>query len=245
MFAFPRFLSQVLIQKLTRVVMGLVLGREGRGPEPSLGNRELQRDLEWGSGGPQDRSLTRPPCASHPGPLMRVLLVTVAPVYWALAGETGDALNGHSLTGGSFLQKSHVEFATGEQGSPPGGPGGAEARAQGLSPVVTPGRAGGITGELLTMTQEARGLDPDGLLLLDVVVSGVVPGSLADADLEAQVGTHPEACRWGWGANGMCCPRRPLLTPQAGAWGVAWPGLSPVGGCPGSSLSGTGVLPIS
>lgn len=54
---------------------------------------------------------------------MRVLLVTVAPVYWALAGETGDALNGHSLTGGSFLQKSHVEFATGEQGSPPGGPG--------------------------------------------------------------------------------------------------------------------------
>nr|XP_060483545.1 hemicentin-2-like [Panthera onca] len=123
------------------------------------------------------------------GPLMRVLLVTVAPVYWALAGETGDALNGHSLTGGSFLQKSHVEFAT---------------------------------GELLTMTQEARGLDPDGLLLLDVVVSGVVPGSLADADLEAQVGTHPEACRWGWGANGMCCPKRPLLTPQAGPG--AWPG---------------------
>ncbi|KAF3821003.1 hypothetical protein GH733_011156 [Mirounga leonina] len=87
------------------------------------------------------------------GPLMRVLVVTIAPIYWALAGESGDALNGHSLTGGSFLQKSHVEFAT---------------------------------GELLTMTQEARGLDPNGLLLLDVVISGVVPESLADADLQVQ-----------------------------------------------------------
>uniref|UniRef100_A0A7N5KTI0 Hemicentin 2 n=1 Tax=Ailuropoda melanoleuca TaxID=9646 RepID=A0A7N5KTI0_AILME len=87
------------------------------------------------------------------GPLMRVLVVTIAPIYWALAGESGDALNGHSLTAGSFLQKSHVEFAT---------------------------------GELLTMTQEARGLDPEGLLLLDVVVSGGVPESLADADLQVQ-----------------------------------------------------------
>ncbi|XP_058380273.1 hemicentin-2 [Diceros bicornis minor] len=87
------------------------------------------------------------------GPLMRVLVVTIAPIYWALAGESGDALNGHSLTGGSFQQESHVEFAT---------------------------------GELLTMTQVARGLDPDGLLLLDVMVSGVVPESLADADLQMQ-----------------------------------------------------------
>ncbi|XP_072604459.1 hemicentin-2 isoform X2 [Vulpes vulpes] len=87
------------------------------------------------------------------GPLMRVLVVTIAPIYWALAGENGDALNGHSLTGGSFLQESHVEFAT---------------------------------GELLMMTQEARGLDSNGLLLLDVVVSGVVPESLADADLQVQ-----------------------------------------------------------
>ncbi|XP_057580791.1 hemicentin-2 [Hippopotamus amphibius kiboko] len=87
------------------------------------------------------------------GPLMRVLVVTIAPIYWALAGERGDALNGHSLTGGSFQQESHVEFAT---------------------------------GELLTMTQVARGLDPDGLLLLDVVVNGIVPESLADADLQVQ-----------------------------------------------------------
>ncbi|XP_061289826.1 hemicentin-2 isoform X2 [Bos javanicus] len=87
------------------------------------------------------------------GPLMRVLVVTIAPIYWALAGESGDALNGHSLTGGSFQQESHVEFAT---------------------------------GELLTMTQVARGLDPNGLLLLDVVVNGIVPESLADADLQVQ-----------------------------------------------------------
>ncbi|XP_055255516.1 hemicentin-2 isoform X3 [Moschus berezovskii] len=87
------------------------------------------------------------------GPLMRVLVVTIAPIYWALAGESGDALNGHSLTGGSFQQESHVEFAT---------------------------------GELLTMTQVARGLDPNGLLLLDVVVNGIIPESLADADLQVQ-----------------------------------------------------------
>uniref|UniRef100_A0A2K6K1Q6 Hemicentin-2 n=1 Tax=Rhinopithecus bieti TaxID=61621 RepID=A0A2K6K1Q6_RHIBE len=87
------------------------------------------------------------------GPLMRVLLVTITPIYWALARESGAALNGHSLTGGRFRQESHVEFAT---------------------------------GELLTMTQVARGLDPNGLLLLDVVVNGVVPESLADADLQVQ-----------------------------------------------------------
>lgn len=48
---------------------------------------------------------------------MRVLVVTIAPIYWALAGESGDALNGHSLTGGSFQQESHVEFATGKRGA--------------------------------------------------------------------------------------------------------------------------------
>ena len=37
------------------------------------------------------------------------------------------------------------------------------------------------------MTQVARGLDPNGLLLLDVVVNGIVPESLADADLQVQV----------------------------------------------------------
>uniref|UniRef100_A0A5G2Q6R4 Hemicentin-2 n=1 Tax=Sus scrofa TaxID=9823 RepID=A0A5G2Q6R4_PIG len=95
---------------------------------------------------------------THSGPLMRVLVVTLAPVYWALARESGDALNGHSLTGGSFQQQSQVEFAT---------------------------------GELLTMTQVARGLDPNGLLLLDVAVNGVIPESLADDFQEQYVQVGP------------------------------------------------------
>ncbi|KAL6061907.1 hypothetical protein STEG23_031526, partial [Scotinomys teguina] len=87
------------------------------------------------------------------GPLLRVLVVTIAPIYWALARESGGTLNGYSLTGGSFQQESHMEFST---------------------------------GELLTMTQVARGLDPDGFLLLDVTIDGTIPESLADADLHMQ-----------------------------------------------------------
>lgn len=49
------------------------------------------------------------------------------------------------------------------------------------------------------MTQVAQGLDPNGLLLLDVAVNGVVPESLADADLQVQVvggwGAGPGVCR--------------------------------------------------
>lgn len=40
------------------------------------------------------------------------------------------------------------------------------------------------------MTQVARGLDPDGLLLLDVVVSGTVPEALEGGDLQVQVGVQ-------------------------------------------------------
>ncbi|XP_054980117.1 LOW QUALITY PROTEIN: hemicentin-2 [Sorex araneus] len=87
------------------------------------------------------------------GPLMRVLVVALAPTYWALAGESGDALNGHSLTGGRFQQESHVEFETGDQ---------------------------------LTVTQVARGLDAEGFLILDAEVHGVIPESLAEADLQVQ-----------------------------------------------------------
>lgn len=47
---------------------------------------------------------------------MRVLVVTIAPIYWALARENGEALNGYSLTGGSFQQESQMEFSTGERG---------------------------------------------------------------------------------------------------------------------------------
>lgn len=37
------------------------------------------------------------------------------------------------------------------------------------------------------MTQVARGLDPDGFLLLDVTINGMIPESLADEELHMQV----------------------------------------------------------
>lgn len=80
------------------------------------------------------------------------------------------------------------------------------------------------------MTQVARGLDPDGLLLLDVMVNGVVPESLADADLQVQVGGEAWMCRQGGRENGCPAPSHPLAArptvlpdTHAGAWG--WPGL--------------------
>lgn len=45
-----------------------------------------------------------------------MLVVAIAPIYWALARESGDTLNGYSLTGGNFQQESHMEFSTGERG---------------------------------------------------------------------------------------------------------------------------------
>ncbi|XP_037653920.1 hemicentin-2 [Choloepus didactylus] len=113
-------------------------------------NASLQQELQSGAATIRS-SISHIP--ANVGPLMRVLVVTIAPIYWALAGESGEALNGHSLTDGNFRQESHVEFAT---------------------------------GELLTMTQVARGLDPNGLLLLDVAVKGIIPESLAEADLQVQ-----------------------------------------------------------
>lgn len=140
---------------------------------------------------------------------MRVLVVTIAPIYWALSGEGGEALNGQSLTGGSFRQESHVEFDTGEQGPFQVGRVGLWA-----GPRACPrGDPGLPAGERLTMTQVARGLDPAGLLLLDVVINGVVPADLADEELHMQVGAGPE-CGWGlvWagpecgglGVGGLC-----------------------------------------
>lgn len=51
------------------------------------------------------------------------------------------------------------------------------------------------------MTQVARGLDANGLLLLDVLVNGAVPETLADAELQVQVWANPGVHRrvHGWG----------------------------------------------
>ncbi|KAF1591050.1 UNVERIFIED_CONTAM: Hemicentin-2, partial [Eudyptes robustus] len=48
------------------------------------------------------------------GPLMRVLVAIIAPVYWSLAHASGDAQSGFLLTRGTFRHESQLEFATGE-----------------------------------------------------------------------------------------------------------------------------------
>ncbi|XP_068771088.1 hemicentin-2 [Struthio camelus] len=48
------------------------------------------------------------------GPLMRVLVAVIAPVYWSFAHADGDTRSGFLLTQGTFRQESQVEFATGE-----------------------------------------------------------------------------------------------------------------------------------
>ncbi|NWX23992.1 HMCN2 protein, partial [Aegotheles bennettii] len=48
------------------------------------------------------------------GPLMRVLVAIVAPVYWSLAHTSGRARSGFLLTRGTFRHESQLEFATGE-----------------------------------------------------------------------------------------------------------------------------------
>lgn len=80
------------------------------------------------------------------------------------------------------------------------------------------------------MTQVARGLDPDGFLLLDVVVNGIVPESLADADLQVQVWREPWGVQMGRAReSGMSCPSPPraagpTFLPDSPAGSGAWPG---------------------
>ncbi|NXR76746.1 HMCN2 protein, partial [Pycnonotus jocosus] len=48
------------------------------------------------------------------GPLMRVLVTIMAPVYWSLAQARGAAQSGFQLTQGTFQHESLLQFATGE-----------------------------------------------------------------------------------------------------------------------------------
>ncbi|KAM6047554.1 LOW QUALITY PROTEIN: hemicentin-2 [Theristicus caerulescens] len=48
------------------------------------------------------------------GPLMRVLVTIIAPIYWSLAHTGGEAQSGFLLTQGTFWHESQLEFATGE-----------------------------------------------------------------------------------------------------------------------------------
>ncbi|XP_069842937.1 hemicentin-2 [Dendropsophus ebraccatus] len=49
------------------------------------------------------------------GPLMKVLISMIAPLYWSAAFPSDGTINGFSLTKGVFRKESQVEFATGEQ----------------------------------------------------------------------------------------------------------------------------------
>ncbi|TRZ02412.1 hypothetical protein DNTS_034467 [Danionella cerebrum] len=48
------------------------------------------------------------------GPSMRKLISILNPIYWTIAQELGEAVNGFTLTGGLFRRETQVEFATGE-----------------------------------------------------------------------------------------------------------------------------------
>ncbi|NWW25814.1 HMCN2 protein, partial [Falcunculus frontatus] len=48
------------------------------------------------------------------GPLMRVLVTIIAPIYWSLAQASGPACSGFLLTQGTFQHESLLQFATGE-----------------------------------------------------------------------------------------------------------------------------------
>ncbi|NWS26381.1 HMCN2 protein, partial [Polioptila caerulea] len=48
------------------------------------------------------------------GPLMRVLVTIIAPIYWSLAHTSGAAQSGFLLTRGTFQHESLLQFATGE-----------------------------------------------------------------------------------------------------------------------------------
>lgn len=47
---------------------------------------------------------------------MRKLISILNPVYWTTAQEVGEAVNGYTLTAGTFRRETQVEFATGMKG---------------------------------------------------------------------------------------------------------------------------------
>lgn len=47
------------------------------------------------------------------GPVMRLLVSILSPIYWITAKEIGEAVNGFSLTSAVFKRETQVEFATG------------------------------------------------------------------------------------------------------------------------------------
>ncbi|XP_034025662.1 LOW QUALITY PROTEIN: hemicentin-1 [Thalassophryne amazonica] len=48
------------------------------------------------------------------GPLLRVLVSVLAPIYWTTVLQSGETRNGYTFTQGQFRQESQLEFETGE-----------------------------------------------------------------------------------------------------------------------------------
>ncbi|KAI5086046.1 hemicentin-1 [Silurus meridionalis] len=76
------------------------------------------------------------------GPLLKVLISALSPIYWTAVYESAGMKNGFSISHGFFRQESQLEFHT---------------------------------GEILKITHVARGLDEEGVLLVDVVINGFIP----------------------------------------------------------------------
>ncbi|XP_026768070.3 hemicentin-1 isoform X3 [Pangasianodon hypophthalmus] len=76
------------------------------------------------------------------GPLLKVLVSALTPIYWTAVYESAGTKNGFSISRGNFRQESQLEFHT---------------------------------GEILKMTHVVRGVDAEGVLLVDVVINGFIP----------------------------------------------------------------------
>ncbi|XP_060787017.1 hemicentin-1 isoform X2 [Neoarius graeffei] len=87
------------------------------------------------------------------GPLLKVLVSALTPIYWTAVYESAGTKNGFSISRGNFRQESQLEFHT---------------------------------GEILMITHVVRGVDAEGVLLVDVVINGFIPAVFLTPALHQQ-----------------------------------------------------------
>ncbi|KAK3540674.1 hypothetical protein QTP70_034595, partial [Hemibagrus guttatus] len=87
------------------------------------------------------------------GPLLKVLVSALTPIYWTAVYESAGTKNGFSISRGNFRQESQLEFHT---------------------------------GEILKITHVVRGVDADGVLLVDMVINGFIPEVFSSSVLHQQ-----------------------------------------------------------